>query len=339
MEDSMKKALSYVFIAIIGFFFLICGLLEFIVIPSKTITNIGNSDWITITVTYFAGTMGGLIAFGGIAWQLNHEKKGKKKRLNNYIDFILKENLSKVKKKDSIIRKLLTIEGSINYSTTLMDNRDISYKLLEEFDPNYMNENIDNILMLSNGEKILKLSKKIILFNRLSKEQLENFQKKNKLRNSFSKLREECGLIKNKEKEKLYMIFYSLHSFCNFTSNISFGLVIKKSKLPSANVDKDIYTKIKSLIDISKENKKITEIAALEKITEINKELLEITLLKLYELSYYKELNEVLVVEAPHLQLTSEFIKSIEKDKVINGMALDMYNEFMELSKLRKLMD
>jgi len=321
-------------VGIVVTFFIICiGI--YVTVSSEIPSPITNDQWVTIISTFFAGTLGGLIALGGIWWQLSHEKEQKKERVNIYIKYILKKNL----KKDTC-QNLLLSEGIINYSTTISDCRSTTDKLLYEFDTNYINENIENILGLKNGVRLFDLSKKVSKYNETLSIQLNEYDKKNRMKNSFESLKKEFSInnpnsnLKNLMGRKLYFIYLFVYELTRFTSTISLLLTIDKSKLKILNsaveLDelkmkfKDIFEKIDSL----KEGK-LSFLEALKITTCLNKSLLNKIDQELSSLHQIKKLEELKTIEP----LYSNFINYLHKDQRMNGLALEIYEELIDLDK------
>jgi len=147
-------------------FLIIWGLLDKIILPSSRFSNIKNDEWINFIVTYSSGVLGGLIAIVGIWWQLNHEKKEKRKRVKKYIKHIIEENLSIEIKENQ--KNILYYQP---YFSKAVQQKNITSYFIE-FSPEYFNENLDTILTFKESKKIIKLFREMASLNILYEEKL-----------------------------------------------------------------------------------------------------------------------------------------------------------------------
>jgi hypothetical protein len=159
----LKTIISLIFTIGIFSFIILCGVLEIIILPSKASSYISNDQWITFITTYFSGLLGASLSIFGIGWQLDQKEIKERKRVEDYIRYILKKIDN-----EFLLEELQKTEVIISYGNTLCGDDSLKSEkiiLLYEFNQGYINQNIDNILSLKNGEKIIELSEKIIKFN------------------------------------------------------------------------------------------------------------------------------------------------------------------------------
>ncbi|MCS5421233.1 MULTISPECIES: hypothetical protein [Psychrilyobacter] len=136
----------------------ICFMFVLTVIPT-IILNLNIRD---STTSFFGGYLGGLVAVGGVYWQVTRkervEKEKKEEDVKNYIKFILNRNFQ-------------TFFFHITHRELGLFSRNafhakVSNPLIN-FNQEYINSNINTILSLKNGEKILRINDKIISYSKL----------------------------------------------------------------------------------------------------------------------------------------------------------------------------
>jgi hypothetical protein len=165
-----KNVIIKSLIGIIGVFIIIC-LLIIAVAYTPLYSPITNGEWATVIATFFAGTLGGLIALGGIWWQLNHEKEEKKKRVKKYLKYIISQN--KTKQNDF----LLEFIRSLTFRSVIAEMKIIesSVDKFDEFSEDYFDKNIESILNLENCDSIMKLQTKIKKINKIYHDNYESY--------------------------------------------------------------------------------------------------------------------------------------------------------------------
>lgn len=155
-------------IGIVIAFFIVCVGIYYTVL-SEIPSPITNDQWVTIISTFFAGTLGGLIALGGIWWQLNHEKKETINKVNRYIRYIvIRKNINNINENDIDFEdKFINIFKELKYKNSKISSTygAKQIKFFFELDENYISKNIDIILDNQAGEEILNLQSEIKLFN------------------------------------------------------------------------------------------------------------------------------------------------------------------------------
>lgn len=158
----------------------------------------------TIISTFFAGTLGGLIALGGIWWQLNHEKEEKKDRVLRYIKYIVQSN----KNDERMIEDLLESERLIDYHNFFTGFESEERYQLKEFESSYIKDNINEMLKFSFCESVFDLEQKILDYNKASKYQWKNHYKRSILKEKFNKIKEKVE--KSIYEKNILSIFYLL---------------------------------------------------------------------------------------------------------------------------------
>lgn len=181
----MKKTITTTLGLILLSFIIMCAILQFIVFPSKIASEVSNDTWGTIISTFFAGTLGGLIAILGIWGQLNHEKKVKSKSIKIYLEHIKEINCKNHNQLFKIF--IWTLQNFYSGAGDLAQNNKKKISLFKEFDSNYINQNLDEILKLKNAKDILQLIDVVENFNATTfKTHLELSIKKKDLLDSLS---------------------------------------------------------------------------------------------------------------------------------------------------------
>lgn len=193
--EKMFKIVLFVIISIIGILLVLWGILESFIFPNNYPSYLSNAQWGAFISTYFAGTLGGVIALLGISYQLKQDKESineqlrldrekienekteKLNRLKNYVKYFIKKNIESVHFEEMLILS----EIQISYNRNLLgEDLENDTKFLFEFDNNYIQNNIDQILKLGDiGEEILDLNSKVITFNKLYNKVLNNLNNKN----------------------------------------------------------------------------------------------------------------------------------------------------------------
>lgn len=152
-----------------SFLFILLAFVATCFFISKIYSPITNEQWITIISTFFAGTLGGLIALGGIWWQLNYEKEETVHKVNRYIHYIvLRKNINKIIENNHDFEdEFINIFKELKYRNSKISSTygTQQIKYFFEFDEDYIHNNINTILDNSNGEEILNLQSEIKLFN------------------------------------------------------------------------------------------------------------------------------------------------------------------------------
>lgn len=336
----MKKVIAYVISGIIFMFFILWGLLDFIIIPSTWESNITNSEWITFIATYSAGTLGGLIAILGIGWQLNHEKKEKTKRVKKYINFIINKNLK--------IEKLIDSEILISYNKPLFGNvnKQEKIKLLIEFDQNYFDGNIDDIISLDNGEEIIELNNNVIALNNIYNRNFSNALDKHNL--LIKKNEEVIQIIKlysdvldNFRSEDIFTLSRYLDLFLkklktNFLEtpgliNLNELITYIEVQLEKFQILKDLQIKVmgkrfnEMLESPSTEYKEVSDdIGKLDYLERLK----IITTLSEKTINYLIDKNFIVTKS----QLDKDMLLSLYDDRNTNGRALQIYKDLRKIS-------
>lgn len=303
--------LSQSFILILLFFVIMILALDTI-LASKTPSVITNDHWVTIVPTYFAGTLGGLVALIGIWWQLDHEKRDKAKRVKEYISYILKEN----KNIPDIITGLISVEQGLSYTRTWFvdESEEFDQQVFIEFNQNYLNDNIDTILSLEKGKEILSVNQKINNLNKLYNKSMKT------------------SIIKKEMLKQLKSIDISLktanliESYSTFTDNIDFAPSLCLKKLKAALSDHN-------LSEIMVDMKEFKEyIDSIDPDSLDNSEKILETLSKL-NLKFYYLIREVLLNFERSDDQPKQLIYALSLDINFSGQSLDLYKEIKLLSE------
>lgn len=302
-------------IGIIGAFILVC-LLIIAVIYLPFYSPISNGEWATVISTFFAGTLGGLIALGGIWWQLNHEKEEKKKRVKEYLIYIIDKSLNS----EYLINSLIYSETLISYTRNLLGNLDKTeeQKLLTEFDENYFNGNIDIILSLKNGKEVIELNNNIKMLNKCYNRTFYNTLKKNEIMKETNELQNVIQLI-NKYSTVLDTFEYQTIDFIK----LSLELFLQNLKLNREDHVKypeleSLISYIENLLKILKKSDGLEDLKRLEMVTDFNIKV--ITYL----------INTVSILK--NTEFNKKVLGCLLNDKNANQRAIKVFKELKKIS-------
>ena len=279
----MKRTIITTLGLILLSFIIMCTILQFIIFPSKIASEVSNDTWGSIISTFFAGTLGGLIAILGIWGQLNHEKKVKSKSVKIYLEYIKEINY----KDHNQLFKIFVCALQNFYSGVgdLAQNNKKNISLFKGFDSNYINQNLDEILKLKNAKDILHLIDVVETFNTTTfKNHLELSMKKKDLLNSLiincpsvNRLREFCN-------NNTILLTYFYHSDCNeeFLENFN---KIQIAMINKCNTFKELKLTVLELVNknyctllLIQEKNIAKQALAIEAVSQINSEILYLLL-------------------------------------------------------------
>lgn len=187
---------------------------EILSVKSNTMSIIGNADgWLS----FFGGFFGGIIAVGGVYWQVTRkEKKEKEKKEGNvrrYIKFVLNKNSQ------------ADFFYMIHKELGLFDKNNLHLKPqnpLISFNQEYLNSNIDTILSLEGGDIFLEINEKILRCSKLFDTLLAS--KKNQIWDRIYYIIsniEKVNVIANIEKGNVTANIEKAKVIANITINIS----------------------------------------------------------------------------------------------------------------------
>lgn len=210
----MKRTITTTLGLILLSFIIMCTILQFIIFPSKIASEVSNDTWGSIISTFFAGTLGGLIAILGIWGQLNHEKKVKSKSVKIYLEHIKEINCNNHNQLFKIF--IYALQNFYSGVGDLAQNNRENISLFKGFDSNYINQNLDEILKLKNAKDILQLTDSVETFNTTTfKNHLDLSMKKKDLLDSLMSSCPSVNLLREFCNNNTILLTYFYHSDCN----------------------------------------------------------------------------------------------------------------------------
>lgn len=168
-------------LGVIAFLFLPFGIDRFFM--NKFVTNWDMGQWAGFLGSYLGGAIGGVIAIGGIWWQLKkEEKKSKKDKLTgllNYLYYNMESNI-KMLSNDYKKKSFLVFSYGINSWSVEGD-----YRYLEPLNQEVLNNYLITVFELSISKDIMELNSEILRFNTCYEYLFKNLNVKKDLLKSF----------------------------------------------------------------------------------------------------------------------------------------------------------
>ncbi len=162
IEKIIKDKKQYFIIKMVIWTF-IGSMVLYIVIMGITL-NLGESISFGESLTYFGSVLAACVTVFGVMWQIEknnekieEEKEIRMKNLKSYINFVITRNLEiyfseEKNTKNKFYKVILEILKNKEISLLKLTNG-----IIYPFDKEYISKNLEEILKLENGEKILEL--------------------------------------------------------------------------------------------------------------------------------------------------------------------------------------
>lgn len=312
----------YIGLGIIVFLFLPFGIDQFFM--NKFVTNWDMGQWAGFLGSYLGGAIGGVIAIGGIWWQVTREDKKKKQEILlgvlKYFYHILKKNLLgpdknlEIESDKSFQRKTYHI---FSYNSSSLSG-DEEIKILTEFNQNIIINNLNSVYKLKYGEELYELNDKILEFNKDYEYLFKNLSKKKNLLKKLDVnpythiLKILSNLINNlsnqNNRRSIENNILSLEQLINIPEDLEENIlkIINEEFRNDAKIEEYIKFVAKTILNITKEIQKGMDFEA-----EIASEFMNYRIKedRIYQLNIYEMFEKMKYL----LKKIEEDIKELEK--------------------------
>lgn len=303
------------------------------------VTHWNKGEWAGFLGSYLGGGIGGIITLVGVWWQITNEKKTKEKENKlgflRHIRHILTRNLSA---EDNTEINQETNNNFAKNTCQIFSYNSLSLtgeeptKLLLEFNPKIIDENLNYLYTLSFAEKLYELNEKIIEFNKLYDFLFRNLSAKKELLSNIQKFL----LDKREYPNKSIVLDYI--NFLEILSNLIYNLAVHQGNNINIHIDNlnDFLNTISVEDENSFNNPPVNLLVHLKSlILKINKKDID------YQNNDYIKLImkiflEVTNIIQSHLPFESELAKKlinyrIKEDKLYQ---LDIFKIFDEMEEI-----